>query len=328
MAILKTKKRQQNPNDCWNQFIRFSSKKFFRLLLILILLALIPPIFFHFRLRRIQKLQAKKCGWIKNPPLVCAHGGDPTKAFPNTISAYHSALSSQVDCIEVDVSRSSDGILFALHDRDLQRISGNETAKVGFLTRKEVRVLLIKELGVKHLSHQEFHEQEMSTVEDALMLISKSVRHVILDAKVGPPKYEQGLAKDILSIVKRTQCQNCIIWAKSDTLARDIIRLSSDVTVGYIVMSDPVTGARTNLLRMKKAGVVGVYHPLVDDKLVRVLHGRNKKVYSWTVDEADSMRRMLIEQVDGVVTNHPAKLRRLMQDIQTQCLEDGFPLPR
>ncbi|XP_026435056.1 glycerophosphodiester phosphodiesterase GDPD4-like isoform X3 [Papaver somniferum] len=212
--------------------------------------------------------------------------------------------------------------------RDLQRISGNETAKVGFLTRKEVRVLLIKELGVKHLSHQEFHEQEMSTVEDALMLISKSVRHVILDAKVGPPKYEQGLAKDILSIVKRTQCQNCIIWAKSDTLARDIIRLSSDVTVGYIVMSDPVTGARTNLLRMKKAGVVGVYHPLVDDKLVRVLHGRNKKVYSWTVDEADSMRRMLIEQVDGVVTNHPAKLRRLMQDIQTQCLEDGFPLPR
>ncbi|RZC49086.1 hypothetical protein C5167_017515 [Papaver somniferum] len=323
MAILKTKKRQQNPNDIWNQFIRFSSKKFFRLLLILILLALIPPIFFHFRLRRIQQLQSKKCGWIKNPPLVCAHGGDPTKAFPNTVSAYRSALSSQVDCIEVDVSRSSDGILFALHDRDLQRISGNETAKVGFLTRKE-----LKELGVKHLSHQEFHEQEMSTVEDALMLISKSVGHVVLDAKVGPPKYEQGLAKDILSIVKRTQCQNCIIWAKSDTLARDIIRLSSDVTVGYIVMSDPLTGARTNILRMKKASVVGVYHPLVDDKLVRVLHGRNKKVYSWTVDDVDSMRRMLIEQVDGVVTNHPAKLRRLMQDIQSQCLEDGLPLPR
>ncbi|KAI3993240.1 hypothetical protein MKX01_009983 [Papaver californicum] len=269
MAIVKTKKRQHyslNPNDFWNQFIRFSSKKFFRLLLILILLALIPPIFFHFTLRRIQQLQSKKCGWIKNPPLVCAHGGDPTKAFPNT------------------------------------------TAKVGFLTRKE-----IKELGVKHLSHQEFHEQELSTVEDALMLISKSVRHVVLDAKVGPPKYEQGLAKDILSIVKRTQCQNYC---------------RSNVTVRYIVMSDPSTGARTNLLRMKKAGVVGVYHPLVDDKLVRVLHGRNKKVYSWTVDDADSVRRMLIEQVDGVVTNHPAKLRRLMQDMRTQCLEDGFPLPR
>ncbi|KAF6142217.1 hypothetical protein GIB67_037135 [Kingdonia uniflora] len=32
------------------------------------------------------------------------------------MSAYRSALQSQVDCIEIDVSRSSDGVLFALHD--------------------------------------------------------------------------------------------------------------------------------------------------------------------------------------------------------------------
>lgn len=33
------------------------------------------------------------------------------------IPAYNFALRSQVDCIEIDVSRSSDGVLFALHDR-------------------------------------------------------------------------------------------------------------------------------------------------------------------------------------------------------------------
>ncbi|GFZ09705.1 PLC-like phosphodiesterases superfamily protein [Actinidia rufa] len=32
------------------------------------------------------------------------------------MTAYHTALRSQVDCIEIDVSRSSDGVLFALHD--------------------------------------------------------------------------------------------------------------------------------------------------------------------------------------------------------------------
>ena len=31
--------------------------------------------------------------------------------------------------------------------------------------------------------------------------ISKSVQQVILDAKVGPPSYENGLAKDIISVV-------------------------------------------------------------------------------------------------------------------------------
>lgn len=33
------------------------------------------------------------------------------------MNAYRIALHSQVDCIEIDVSRSSDGVLFALHDR-------------------------------------------------------------------------------------------------------------------------------------------------------------------------------------------------------------------
>ncbi|XP_038996643.1 uncharacterized protein LOC120121324 [Hibiscus syriacus] len=61
--------------------------------------------------------QLSRCGWLNNPPLVCAHGGDSTNAFPNTMSAYGFALRSQVDCIEIDVSRSSDGVLFALHDR-------------------------------------------------------------------------------------------------------------------------------------------------------------------------------------------------------------------
>ena len=47
---------------------------------------------------------------------------------------------------------------------------------------------------------------------------------------------------------------------------------SGMMQVGYIVMRDPSTGARTNLLRMKGAEVVGVYHPLIDEKLMKVLH--------------------------------------------------------
>ncbi|XP_077224680.1 PLC-like phosphodiesterases superfamily protein isoform X3 [Tasmannia lanceolata] len=267
-------------------------------------------------------MQLKKCGWLDDPPLVCAHGGDSSKALPNTMNAYRAALSSQVDCIEIDVTRSLDGVLIALHDRDLQRMTGNSTAKVGHLSMNEIKGL---HAGIQFL--QEFQNQEISTAEDALALISNSVREVIVDAKVGPPSYEKGLARDLLSVVERTQCRNCLIWGKSDMLGRDVIRLSQDVTVGYIVMKDPSTGERTNLLRMKDAKVAGVYHPLVDEKLVRILHGRGKKVYAWTVDDEDSMRRMLLERVDAVVTSHPTVFQLLMRDIKTECHKEGFPLP-
>ncbi|KAL5843160.1 hypothetical protein ACOSQ4_009118 [Xanthoceras sorbifolium] len=301
-----------------------SSKKSFRLILtILAFIAFLPPIFFHFRLRRFHQMQLKKCGWLNESPLVCAHGGDSTNAFPNTMTAYRFALRAQVDCVEIDVSRSLDGVLFALHDRDLQRITGNNTSKVGHLSMKE-----IKELGASYQSVQKYNDQVIPTVEDALTLISRSVRRVILDAKVGPPSYEKGLAQDILSVVERTKCKNCIVWAKSDNLVRDIIKLSPNATVGYIVMFDQSTGFRTNLLRMKKARVVGVYHPLIDEKLVSILHGRNKKLYAWTVDDVDSMQKMLRERVDGVVTSNPTLLQGLMQDIRTQCLEEGFSLTR
>ncbi|XXG86990.1 hypothetical protein AAC387_Pa11g1787 [Persea americana] len=315
------RQRRKPSRRFLKRFLRFCSKNVLLVILIFALLALIPPLFFHFRLKRLHQMQQRKCGWIEDPPLACAHGGDPSKAPPNTMDAYRFALLAQVDCIEVDVSRSLDGALFALHDRDLQRMSGNATAKVGYFNTNE-----IKGLDASFQLPQEFHNQEVPTLEDALMLISKSVRQVILDAKVGPPSYEKGLATDILSVVERTQCTNCIIWAKSDILGRDVLRLSQDVTVGYIVMMKPSTGARSNLLRMRGAGVVGVYYPLIDDKLVTMLHRRGKRVYAWTVDDDNSLQKMLFERVDAIVTNRPSLLQRLMQDIKTQCLEEGFPL--
>ncbi|KAM0940773.1 putative glycerophosphodiester phosphodiesterase [Dioscorea sansibarensis] len=301
---------------------RLTSRRLLRLLPVLVLLALGPPIFFHFRLRRFNEMQSRKCGWLENPPLVCAHGGDSSKAFPNTMDAYRFAIDSHVDCIEIDISRSLDGVLLALHDRDLQRISGNATAKVGYMSVDE-----IKKLNSDFQARHESAKHRVLTARDALELVSKSVRQVIIDVKVGPPSYEIGLATDILSLVQKTNCRNCVVWAKSDIIGRDVIRLSPDILVGYIVMKDPSTGARSSILRMRGANIVGVYHPLIDKKLVRTLHRQTKKVYAWTVDDMKSMQKMLFERVDAIVTGQPSLLQGLMQNMKTECLEEGFSLP-
>ncbi|PNX95457.1 glycerophosphoryl diester phosphodiesterase C-like protein, partial [Trifolium pratense] len=132
---------------------------------VLHLSAILPPIFFHFRLRRFHQIQLRRCGWVNNPPLVCAHGGDSSNAFPNTIAAYVSALQSRVDCIEIDVSRSSDGVLFALHDRDLQRLSGNTSSRVGYMSSKQIR-----ELSASHQSTDKINDESIPTIQDALMV--------------------------------------------------------------------------------------------------------------------------------------------------------------
>ncbi|KAL8162341.1 hypothetical protein V2J09_013830 [Rumex salicifolius] len=339
---------QRRDPGIWRRLRASIRRRSYRTLIIMLfLMAIVPPLYFHSKLRRLNQEQVKKCGWIRNPPLVCAHGGDSTYAFPNTVAAYLNAIRSRVDCIEIDVSRSSDGFLFALHDsfcfghvkidvdtgrlessmdlffpdtgRDMQRMAGNDIAKVGHLSKSEIH-----EMDSQYQFRLKLQDQQVSTIEEALMLVSRSVRQVILDVKVGPPLYEKGLAESILSVLKRTQCTNCIIWAKSDNIVRDVIRLSPNTTAGYIVMKDGHSGTRSYLTRITKAGVAGVYHPLIDENLIRVLHGRNKKVYAWTVDDAASMENMLSKQVDGVVTSNPTLFQQMMQDVKTQCVDDGF----
>lgn len=40
------------------------------------------------------------------------------------------------------------------------------------------------------------------------------------------------------------------------------------------------------------------------------------------------MQKMLYENVDAIVTGNPTLLQRLMQDMRTECREDGFSFSR
>ncbi|XP_066335189.1 glycerophosphodiester phosphodiesterase GDPD4-like [Miscanthus floridulus] len=317
------KRSSASANLLFARLCRFlPASPILRLLLLLALLALVPPAFFHLRLRRLHRMRERKCGWVVSPPMVCAHGGDSTNAIPNSMDAFRMALDARVDCVEVDVSRSSDGVLFALHDRDLQKMSGNSTAKVGHWTTDE-----IKALSTRFQLSKRVQNEEVPKAEDALAMISQSVRQVILDVKVGPPSFEKGLAEDVLSLLRRTDCKNCLVWAKSDDLGRDIIKLSKDVIVGYIVMVDKSTNRRTELVRIEGAKVAGVYHPLIHEKVMKVMRSHDRRVFAWTVDDSSSMKKMLYEHVDAIVTSNPSLLQQLMQETRTECMEDGFALP-
>uniref|UniRef100_A0ACD5WBR5 Uncharacterized protein n=1 Tax=Avena sativa TaxID=4498 RepID=A0ACD5WBR5_AVESA len=202
--------------------------------------------------------------------------------------------------------------------RDLQRMSGNSTAKVGHWSSHKIRAL-----STRFQLSTTVRNQEVPKAEAALA----TARQVILDVKVGPPLFEKGLAKDVLSIIRRTNCKNCVIWSKSDNIGRDLINSSEDVVVGYIVMVDWSTGRRTELVRIEGAKVAGVYHPLIHGKLMKTMHRNDRKVYEWTVDDSDSMKRMLYEQVDAIVTSNPSFLQQLMQELRTECMEDGIAFP-
>jgi glycerophosphoryl diester phosphodiesterase len=65
-------------------------------------------------------------------PLICAHGGDISGGLANTMPAYRRALAhAAVSCVEVDVSRTRDDQLVALHQRQLLSIADGEFDRCG-----------------------------------------------------------------------------------------------------------------------------------------------------------------------------------------------------
>lgn len=199
-------------------------------------------------------------------------------------------------------------------------MSGNDFLRVGDLKMDE-----ITKLDAGYSFPKEFKNQMVPTIQNALQHVSRSVKQVIIDAKVGPPKFEASLAADILLVVNETRCENCVIWSKVDSLVRELKILSPQVTAGYIVMKDPVTGRTNDPFRIDGVEVVGAYHGVVNGQLVAEVHRTGRKLHVWTVNDRKTMERMVLEGVDCIVTSYPGLLQNVMLEMEEWCIQEGHP---
>ncbi len=70
--------------------------------------------------------------FMRSPPVrpaIVAHRGDWRSTSENTIASIERAIAQGYEIVEIDVQQSADGVLFLLHDDDLNRMAGrNEMA--------------------------------------------------------------------------------------------------------------------------------------------------------------------------------------------------------
>ena len=80
--------------------------------------------------------------------------------------------------------------------------------------------------------------------------------------------------------------------------------------VNPAVVGDPVIGAT-----LVGANILSPAYALVDKSLVDRAHSLGLSVIPWTVDDANDMRALIADGVDGLITNYPALLRTAPADL-------------
>jgi glycerophosphoryl diester phosphodiesterase len=273
--------------------------------------------------------------WLRRRVLAYAHQGGALEGPSSTLFAMRRALEAGATALELDVHATADRQLVVCHDAEVDRMTDG-SGRVSEMTLAEVRELdaaywFVPGLGVPHDRPPGDYpmrgrgpadpELRVPTLEEVLDAFPGVVLN--LDIKQTAPEvepYEQELAR-LLHRWGRTD--DVIVASFSDDATRVFHRFAPDVAI-----SPGVRVAQEIWLAMREGAEPGRFPhsalqvppdlrgvPVVEREFVGRAHEMGLAVHVWTVDDPAEMERMVSLGVDGIMTDRPSVLARVLADL-------------
>jgi glycerophosphoryl diester phosphodiesterase len=243
----------------------------------------------------------------KFPVLVIAHRGFSGAAPENTLAAFKKAMEVGGDMLELDVHFSKDGQVVVIHDDTLDRTT-NGRGKVGDYTLKELRQF---DAGSRFAP--QFAGERIPTLVEVLKLAKGKIPVNIEIKNDSPSPYKiTDLADRVLQEVKKAGMEGEVIFSSFYPSSLERIKERDPrIWVALLYHRDwsslrEVTGGRAfPVLNLRLSF-------LTQEKIARI-HREGMKVNTYTVNSEEEMERFIRWGVDGIITNHPDKLIRILK---------------
>jgi glycerophosphoryl diester phosphodiesterase len=220
-------------------------------------------------------------------PLVIAHRGASSIALENSLAAFRAAAGQGADGVELDVHASIDGELFVHHD---PTITGLPIAQARACDLAGVRLA---------------NGELLPTLAQALAASGKL--KVFVEVKALDPRWDERLFGLL------DQGPNPGGYAVHSFEAPIIRRLRQQrPTLPCGILSEVPIPNPSETLAAAKAQTLWPERTLVDERLVKAVHGLGSGIIVWTVDNPGDMERLVRWGVDGICTNHPERARRIV----------------
>lgn len=253
-----------------------------------------------------------------------AHRGGAALAPENTMEAFRQAVEAwHSDVLELDVRPTLDGEIVVFHDETLDRTT-NGSGPVVDCSLEELRELD----AAYHFSpdgEDGYPLRGRGVRIPTLREVLRTFPTVRVNIEIKDPR-AQG---EVGEVVREEGAERRVLIAAGSLQARELLNKSG--------LPVSASGRQLWLTHLAQAVRLGwAYRPSVDAlqlpsqhgrlrpvtrRLVRAAHRRNVAVHVWTVNEEGEMRSFLDLGVDGIVTDRPDVLSRLLHELH------GRPLP-
>lgn len=213
---------------------------------------------------------------MPNHPLLLGHRGARGVIPENTLASFDFALNTFCDGFEFDVRRSADGEAVIAHDEKIRRLEIARTSSA--------------ELGLPLLSEVLLRYRQSAFLDIELKVAGLETITADLLRKFRP---ERGV----------------VISSFLPPVIESMRALDREIPLGLICESE------AQLKRWPELAVdfVMVQQKLASKQVIEKLNAADKKIFVWTVNLRSEMERFAKMNVDGIISDHPKRLVKVLR---------------
>ena len=256
-------------------------------------------------------------------PVVLGHRGAAGSAPENTLFAFREGLRQGAHVLESDIQITADGEPILLHDSRVDRTTDGqgESAELSFddIKRLDAGIRFAPAAGVDPAPRPEA-PLRIPSLREAFETFPEASFN--LEIKGESP----ALVSAVVDLVHEFEREDrTLLTAGEDPiqhlLREELKRTGSRVALGasladildVIRSAQTQTRPETNSMALQIPRFFGD-SPLVTPALIAHCHRHDIEVHVWTINEAKEMTELLDLGVDGLVTDLPARMTRLLAD--------------
>jgi len=233
--------------------------------------------------------------WAVVGLLVVAHRGAAAYEPENTLRAIERAYQLGADVVEIDVRATKDKRLVLMHDETVDRTTDGHG--------------LLRSLTLREVKRLSVGGEAIPTLEEALELAVELGIRLMVEVK------EPDTVLMVAGAVSKLGAEKSVIFTSLHHEAILKLKEACPGALGYgvAVSSAPIRpwllalDARADMLLPKSR--------YVSSRLIQGCHANELKVIPWTVDERPEALRLVELGVDGLVTNKPDVMVKLLKEL-------------
>ncbi|WP_307439402.1 glycerophosphodiester phosphodiesterase [Bacillus sp. V2I10] len=245
-----------------------------------------------------------------------SHRGASGYAPEHTITSYQMGDKMHGDYIEVDLQMTKDGKLIAMHDETVDRT----TDGTGLV--KDYTLEQIKQLDAGSWFNEKYPQYanpdyaglKVPTLEEVFQKFGKNAKYYI---ETKSPEVYPGMEKELLRLVNDYNINNntLLVQSFSSLSLKTMNELDPSVKLVQLLSyktNAVITDAEIAAIKQYAMGV-GPNYTYLNQDYVQKVAGSGLEIHPYTVNDKETMKKLIDWGVTGMFTNFPDRLHEVMK---------------